>query len=216
MFWGPVKTNLYVDGFNFYFSSVRWTELLWVDFAALFRLVMPDDELNRIRYFTAVVKPEPQDRDKPNRQMAYLRALQTIPNLTVHRGNFVRQEHLHMRVHPPHEEVAVRYYSEKGSDVKMASYLLTDALENDCDQSAVLTNDSDLVRPVEMLTTRGHRVVIIAPPDRAAKQLIRAAGCRVRHYDRNFLRRSQFPDELFDANGLIHKPALWNGPRPKD
>ena len=58
-----MKTNLYIDGFNFYFSSVRRSQHLWLDFTKLFKLVMPDDELNRTRYFTALVKAERNDQE---------------------------------------------------------------------------------------------------------------------------------------------------------
>ena len=40
---------------------------------------------------------------------------------------------------------------EKGSDVNIATYMLTDAFRKDCDQLIVITNDSDLAEPVRII-----------------------------------------------------------------
>jgi hypothetical protein len=50
--------------------------------------VFPHLDIVRIRYFTAVVNPTPIDPDNRQRQLTYLRALQTISGLTVHEGRF--------------------------------------------------------------------------------------------------------------------------------
>src|SRR5215211_2978722 len=83
-----VKTNAYVDGFNFYYGCFQNHKhpqdryCKWLDLAAFLRVALPRDQVNRIRYFTALVSP--QNSDKRHRQEFYLRALMTIPNLTVH------------------------------------------------------------------------------------------------------------------------------------
>jgi hypothetical protein len=90
----PVRTNVYVDGFNLYFGCIKGTPYKWLNLAELCRLSLPGHfQINRIRYFTAVVKPRSSDLDKPERQKAFLRALQTIPNLTIHLGQFRERCH---------------------------------------------------------------------------------------------------------------------------
>ncbi len=54
--------------------------------------MLPRDVIYRIRYFTALVTPRPRDPDQPVRQQIYLRALQTIPNLSIHYGHFLTHE----------------------------------------------------------------------------------------------------------------------------
>jgi hypothetical protein len=83
-----VKTNIYVDGFNFYYGAVKGTSYKWLDFAALCAKLFPRNQINRIRYFTALVDARPDDLQQPVRQQTYLRALETIPNLSVHYGQF--------------------------------------------------------------------------------------------------------------------------------
>ncbi len=59
------------------------------DFEKLVRLVFPHHAINKIRYFTARVNAPPYDPQKPQRQAIYLRALATIPSLTIHYGTFL-------------------------------------------------------------------------------------------------------------------------------
>ncbi len=83
-----MKTNFYVDAFNLYYGSLKGTPDRWLDLDALFRAVFPKNEINRIRYFTAIVESRPSDLRRPAHQRAYLRALQTIPSLSVHYGQY--------------------------------------------------------------------------------------------------------------------------------
>ena len=70
-------------------GAVKGTPYKWLDIAALCRLLLPGDAVNRIRYLTARVQPEVRDPDKPTRQQLYLRALATTPNLSLHFGHFL-------------------------------------------------------------------------------------------------------------------------------
>ena len=83
-----MKTNFYVDAFNLYYGSLKDTPDRWLDLDALFRAVFPKNEINRIRYFTAIVESRPSDLRRPAHQRAYLRALQTIPSLSIHYGQY--------------------------------------------------------------------------------------------------------------------------------
>jgi hypothetical protein len=47
-----MRTNVYVDAFNL---------------AALCRRLLPNDEVNQIRYFTALVSARPDDPQEPQR-----------------------------------------------------------------------------------------------------------------------------------------------------
>jgi predicted ATPase len=57
-----------------------------LDLAALSSVLLPRNNINRIRYFTAQVSARPHDPQQPVRQQTYLRALQTIPGLSIDRG----------------------------------------------------------------------------------------------------------------------------------
>jgi len=53
------------------------------------QLILPKNQILRIKYFTALVNARPQDPDQPIRQQMYLRALKTIPNLEIVLGHFL-------------------------------------------------------------------------------------------------------------------------------
>ena len=40
---------------------------------------------------------------------------------------------------------------EKGSDVNLATYLMLDAFRRDCDTAVLITNDSDMQEPIEIV-----------------------------------------------------------------
>ena len=81
--------NVYIDGFNLYYGCLKGTPYKWLDLDALCRRLLPKHEIQRIRYFTALVSARPGDPQQPIRQEIYLRALRTIPHLSIHLGRFL-------------------------------------------------------------------------------------------------------------------------------
>ena len=143
-----MKLNVYIDGFNLYYGSLYRTGFKWLNPHAFCQATFPADQINRIRYFTARVKARPSDPDQHSRQNAYLRALETIPDLSVHLGSFL--SHVRERPLAPlpgGKLVKIVETNEKGSDVNLASYLLLDAFKRDYEAAVVVSNDSDLVTP---------------------------------------------------------------------
>ena len=53
---------------------------------------------------------------------------------------------------------------EKGSDVNLASYLLIDAYRSDCDVAVIVSNDSDLLFPIEHIKRHLGKVIGILNP----------------------------------------------------
>jgi hypothetical protein len=51
------RANVYIDGFNLFYGALKGrSPLKWLDLAAFGRaLLLPDQELHRVRYFTARV-----------------------------------------------------------------------------------------------------------------------------------------------------------------
>lgn len=81
-------TNLDIDGFNLYNRAVKHTPLKWLDLRALAETLVPVDDIRRVCYFTALVRPRPNDLHQVERQDAYLRALATLPGLEIHYSEF--------------------------------------------------------------------------------------------------------------------------------
>ena len=85
-----MQTIVYVDAFNLYYGCLKGTSFKWLDVVALSRLLLPGHSILRVKYFTARVSPRPGDPGQPQRQQAYLRALETRPEIEIHYGHYCR------------------------------------------------------------------------------------------------------------------------------
>ena len=211
-----MRANVYIDGFNLYFGAVRNTPYRWLNLRELSRrLLRAGHELNRVRYFTARVESRPHALSAPERQAVYIRALETLPELSIHWGLF--------RTHPRALPLAdgtgmatVLRTEEKGSDVNLATYLLLDAFDGDYDTALVVSNDTDLLLPIVEVRRRfsvtvGISCPVYQPGRHPHRELVEAADFNV-HITRKrkkLLRECQFPDVLSDVNGTFHKPPGW-------
>ena len=82
-------TNVYIDGFNFYYGALKGTPYKWLDLDAVFRRLLPSDNIVKIRYFTARVSSRPDDPQQAVNQETYLRALNTMPLIEIHFGHYI-------------------------------------------------------------------------------------------------------------------------------
>lgn len=207
-----VKTNVYVDAFNLYYGSLRGTPDRWLDLDALFRAVFPKNQINRIRYFTAIVESRPSDLRQPAHQRAYLRALQTIPSVSIHYGQYktraVRLPLAKPSANGPQTAHVLRT-EEKGTDVNLASYLLLDAFREDCETAIVVSNDADLKTPIEIVKTELGISVGVLNPHPLKRRSFDLQPTFFKQLRRGPIAASQFPRVLKDAQGKIRKPPSW-------
>ena len=212
-------TNVYIDGFNLYYRALRRSpQYKWLDLARLSQALLPNHTINRIRYFTAIVDQRPGDDPlKQHRQLLYLRALQTIPNLSIHYGQFKTRNvwRRRARANPDLDDpVFVKNTEEKGTDVNLASYLLVDGYDGDYEQAVVVSNDSDLALPIELVRDRLHRPIGVVNPNTSRSGLtpveLRQSATFLRQIRPNALSNSQFSDSLVDDTGVFFKPAVWS------
>ena len=142
---------------------MKGTSFRWLDLRMLSeRILKPGCRINRIRYFTALVDGR-KDPATPQRQQAYLRALGTISDLTIHYGSFST----HAKTLPLESGggmVRVLKTDEKGSEVNLASHLLLDAFAGDFETALVVSNDSDLAFPIRAVRKRLGLTVGVACP----------------------------------------------------
>ena len=207
-----MRTNVYIDGFNLYYRAVKGTKLKWLDLGKMAERLAPGHDIYRIRYFTAIVS----GIDTQRRQLAYIRALETIPNLYVTRGSFkIRQKRgtLTTLILGAPTIVEISTPEEKGSDVNLATYLLSDGYDKEYEQATIVSNDSDLALPIKMAREKLGRIGVVNPnrnpKSPTPKELIDAASFTQRLY-RQTLRESQFPPTLQDAKGrTLTNPNPW-------
>lgn len=158
-------TNVYVDGFNLYYGALKGTAHKWLDLAAMLDKLLPRNDVQTIHYCAALIKARRNDPQGPARQQAYLDALGATPRVQIHLGHFlvstVRMRLAHPAPGAP-ATVSVIKTEEKGSDVNLATWLLSDAYENACETAVVVTNDSDLAFPMSLTS---QRLAVTVGPD---------------------------------------------------
>ena len=185
---------------------------------------LPGDRIHRIRYFTAIISQRPGHPDATQNQLTYLRALGTIPNLTIDYGHFLTHA-VRMKLVQTiggRRTVEVWKTEEKGSDVNLATRMLCDAYDGDFDVAVVISNDSDLLPPIRIIRSRFNLPVgVLNPqigfPNPTTGQYPKPKNSFALKREVTFYRpirpsalaRCLFPTLLRDSNGTITKPTRW-------
>jgi hypothetical protein len=207
------RTWIYVDGFNLYYNSLKHTQYRWLDLKKLCEEMLASfNNVERIKYFTARVV------DKFNTgcardQQAYLDALGTLPEVEIIYGNFLSHNVLMPLATPPakgNKFAEVIRTDEKGSDVNLASHLLNDAWKNEFDVAVVISNDSDLATPINMvLKDHKKKVGIMHPTPYLAHSLVQTSPSFRKKITPAHLKPSLFPQTI-DATPPIVMPTGWD------
>jgi len=191
----------------------------------------PQDQIDRIKYFTALVERRTDDPDQRTRQLTYWRALGTIPCLERVEGRFTRG----LKRLPLHESVMtlerlerkgcdvtgirpimmeMLRSEEKGTDVNLAAHLVHDAHQsspaNTFDVALVVSTDSDLAEAIRLVTCEvGKPVYVCKPNPKARTDELRAVATGIFELKAATLASSPFPPTLTDAGGSFSKPPSW-------
>jgi hypothetical protein len=205
------RSIVYIDGFNFYYGALRGTRHKWLNLESVFRRLRPDDDLQAVYYFTALV-----NGPKRSRQECYLRALSTLSTVRIILGKF-KIKVIRCRVagcaYP-----GSRFFDapeEKRTDVNIALQMLDDVHHARADRMILVSGDSDLVPALEMVKAQSPQtqVIVYVPsrhPVRGAATELRAAADKDRTFPLRLLEICQFPSEVPDGRGgVIRKPAGW-------
>ena len=208
-----MKTILYIDAFNLYYGSLKGTPYKWLNPLALARLVLgASHDITAVKYFTAKMLPRADNPGQLTRQLFYLRALQTLPNASITYGRYLTHNVTMPLANPQPggpRFVVVMKSEEKGSDVNLASHMLLDAFDNACDCAVLVSGDSDLCMPVEILKNRFMKTVGVINPQHKVSRKLKESATFYKHIVESTLAASQFPEQLRDAQGAFHKPAGW-------
>jgi uncharacterized LabA/DUF88 family protein len=212
------RAIFYIDGFNLYNGIARRSEAKglaapehrWLNLSKLAQFLVPEAEIVLVRYFTSRVKRRLDDPDAGVRQETFLRALRTLPNLTIHYGHFQRNKVWRRLVEDTEKSVRVVDFKEKGSDVNLAAHLVHDAFTDACEMACVVSSDSDLVEPIRLAREGLSAGVLVFSPNvgRPARALADVATDSRRINDRTFA-ACHLGADLDDSDGVVTKPASW-------
>lgn len=206
------RAIIYIDGFNLYYGVLKDAPAMkWLDLERFCRLLRPNDDVQAVRYFTALVNGS----TKPH-QATYLKALATTPAVNVILGKFKDKTVTCRVVGCAH--IAIKKFKmpeEKRTDVNIAISMLDDAYQDLCDHLIVISGDSDLVPAVNMVRYRfpAKMITVYVPfrdPTRGAAVELRLSASKHRDLPLTLLSKAQFPDVMPDgAGGVLNRPADW-------
>ncbi len=203
------RVSVYIDGFNLYYGlrDRGWRRYYWLDLYRMGeRLLRPDQTLATVRYFTAEIVPQPGAQEERMHQDTYLKALETLPDLSIHYGRFLPRQ-----ASCRHCGAIWTRYEEKMTDVNIAVELLGDAQDDAFDTAIIVSGDGDLSGPVQAVRRRysDKRVVIAFPPRRHSIGL-RNVATGAFTIGRDVFRDSQLPEQVVKPDGyVLTRPPSW-------
>lgn len=228
-----IKTNIYIDGYNLYYSRLKGTAFKWLDLAALFRdqIVMQQDphaQVQSIKFFTSPVKASyaRHGQASEHAQTQYHRALLAkYPDLI----EIVKGFHIFQPTAlPVFEEgrapckakvAKVWMIEEKQTDVNIALHAYRDVARGVCDQVVICSNDSDLEPALRWIRQDVPSAIIglIMPlkPQAAGdgkvpnKRLTPLAHWVRHHILDDELIRAQLPQSVHTKKKPAVKPQHW-------
>jgi uncharacterized LabA/DUF88 family protein len=224
-----MKTNkntiVYIDGFNLYFglrassysagSKKISKKSYWLNLQKLAENLVQERNLVGVKYFTARIKGNSQKQ-----QNTYLEALQVYcTKLSIFEGRYLLRDFTCSKCHQitdtfvcPKCKYSNHLPEEKKSDVNIAVQILKDAFENKFDTAYLISGDSDLVPPIEIvrLMLPPKKVIVVFPPLRYSKELEDKSDI-VLHLKPKMIYNSLLPEEIVCSVGKkLVIPEEWN------
>jgi uncharacterized LabA/DUF88 family protein len=227
-----VKTNIYIDGYNLYYSRLKGTSFKWLDVVELFhqqvvRSVEPASELMKLKYFTSPIKANyaRHGQASEHAQTQYLRALQAryAEKLEVIQG-FHIFEPAHLPSHvigqiPNKASLSpVWMIEEKQTDVNLALHAYRDALSGTLAQLVLCSNDSDLEPCLKFIRQDcpNIKIGLVMPlhanhkTNAVPNKRLTALADWVRHSIRDEeLQAAQLPQHVSTRKKPASKPSHW-------
>lgn len=168
------RVTFYIDGFNFYFGlkrtkriDVAWRHFYWVDIVKLCESFLGEGQiLEKVIYFTA----SPLSPQKNSRQSAFLNANKLING---DRFEIVRGKYLEKHIICPYCKGDISRPEEKKTDVNISIRMVEDCVMGATDIVALVSADSDLVPPIELIQRRfpGIGIKVYFPPSNFSNDL---------------------------------------------
>ena len=219
--WRPMKKTIaYIDGYNLYYGLLKGhPESKWLDLSALVKkLLRPDHEIAGIKFFTARIRPYPQDIAAVERQKIYLQALASLGHVEIVEGFYNKKKtwapHVNAKCRDCNEArygmARVVKLEEKRSDVNLAVNAMLDAARNKADCFMIITGDSDQAGTIEALRYEFGKSVLVFNPHATVSDHLKRVSSYYTHIQPGVLAECQMPDVISLANGrTIHRPPAW-------
>ena len=205
---GKQRIIVYIDGFNFYYglkSNKRWRKYYWLDVVKLFESFMrPNQELIAVKYFSA----RPDDLEQSARQNAFFQA-----NMENSKFRLILGKYINKRIKCFRCGNIIHTHEEKETDVRIATQIVADAFQGNCDAAIVVSADSDMVPAIELAKQARQKVFVYFPPNQYSSNLASMGlgnPTLLKCYESRF-RQSLFPDivHLTVPDYDLRMPDKW-------
>jgi uncharacterized LabA/DUF88 family protein len=202
-----VRATFYVDGFNLYHGLKEHTKARayrWLNLRSLAdSLVMPGHVVTRVIYFTSI---PPWNVGKIRRHRTYIDALKTV-GVEIVEGRFQRDQKLCQASCGQ----LFDFYSEKLTDVHIATSLIRDGVAGTFDWAYLVSGDADQAPAIKILREMAptRRVHLVLPPRRDSQDLRKLADACTGPLSHRTVKPHVFPDQITVGSRIIQKPAEW-------
>lgn len=224
-----MKTIVYVDGYNLYFSRLKYTPYKWLDLYTFFQRQIlhpqnPVTDLLCVKYYTADIKAKfaTQGAAATQAQQCYHRALESPHTgpVEITKGYYTDSKATPMRYKQPPDKtdkVEAWKLEEKQTDVNLALDVYRDAIRGRAEQLVICTNDTDIVPALRRVREDMPSATLgLVFPHRPHDQHRRPASNLqelahwVRHHIRDDeLAAAQFPTRVPTRKKPADKPPYW-------
>lgn len=234
----PLRTRIYIDGYNLYYGALRGTPYKWLDLMTLFeRHILPGSvppgQARKtmllplaIKYFSAVIiEQAARAPDSVGSQARYHSALTKLYGERIEciKGYYSLIESKAKIVDAENpkkwprdcQEILVWKLEEKQSDVNLALQAYHDASTGAVDQLVVVTNDTDIAPALAMIRQHTSAIIGLVIPTRDHQRVPNTDLARLAHWVRTHvtadeLRGSQLPRVIAPGSKRpTIKPDSW-------
>jgi len=223
------RAIVYIDGFNLYFGLRASTvskkgqhrlpkKSYWLDLQQLSEKIVKNNSLVAVKYFTARIKGNPA---KQYRQNAFISAVQLhCPKLQIFEGRYLLRQMLCGKCRRISSNIICpfcgnvnNFPEEKKSDVNIATQMLKDAYENNFDIAYLISGDSDIVPPIQVIRAMSppKKVAVAFPPCRGGTKELEAAADFCFYISSSNIKNSILPDVIRKPDGTeLRIPPRWD------
>lgn len=202
----PIRSALYVDGFNLYHAVVELGEpfLKWCNLRTLGELIIPrtSETLVKVVFCSAYY---PGDERKRWRHEQFLNALR-VADVTCVMGHYVREPKQCKSCGANWEQP-----TEKETDINVALNLFIDGFGDVYDKAYLLTSDSDQAASAKLFRTTfpNRTLVTVCPPGRKPSIDISKHAHQKITLNKDHIERSLF-------GPMVFKEGMPAGRRPRE
>lgn len=179
---------VYIDGQNFLYKAAHVLiaagriaekqELHTFDFSLLFKNLLQTDDIE-IRYYGTRLKKFKQPPDIAAKSVVMIDSQRRLRNsLAKQKVAFIESGKLKLRDGDKCKNCGQQdlHFQEKGVDVRIAVDMLADAYNHKSDTFILVSSDTDLLPPIQIVRGMGSKVVYVGFSDKLTKALLENAS----------------------------------------